>query len=1051
MDKNRITNFTQWARTSLMDMMKEKFHKCNEEGIIKESVDMDNIECYTVAWFNRLVSCKCLKSAGVIKGSFEILNLCDWLSEIIPNYYGSNLKYMEVLVPSQKYVEEFFFEADKYFTEADFAKAEVPGWMYQFFNAGKKARVFEELQDNIKVSKESIPAATQLFTHRWIAAYLIDNSLGRILMDVSGNRNIKNKLTYYIDGDYIENKNVKSAEEVRFLDPCMGSGNFLTYAFDVFYDYYKSQGASIKDIPRKIIENNLYGMDIDNHALELTSFSLVLKALQKDKDFLNITSHKKLNMNLYIVVDSSERDRDVINESLYFQGKVKNELLHLIEALENGSHFGSLIRLENLDYKAMEESAEKYYISCNEGSKKSAISILNMINLGKVLSMDYHVVATNPPYLGIRGMNEDMSCFLNKNYPESKYDLCTAYMDAATAFLTTEGYSAIINQQSWMFLSSFKKLRESYIHKNSIINMVHLGAKAFEENVGTIVQSVAFVSQKKSYTMDNKTVIYDVTKGDGSKAKEELFLAMAASTEVKGRYAVSLDSLLELPSQSFAYWIDKSIINMFNSSIPMEEVASIRQGMATSDNRRFVRRWYEVDINDINFNAADRYEAEKSHRKWFPYRKGGSYKKWYGNNDYVINWSFNGLEIKDYAKELYKNYTRTIKNEEYYFKSCITYTFISEKLGARYSPKGALFDVAGPSIFLDDDSKAKILLAFICSKVSSFFLDMINPTYNIQVGDLKKLPLNEGLFEKKISAQIEAVVDENIKISREIWNDDELSWDFNIHPLIKLKKETLRNTILRWIDYRNYCISRIRQNEEELNKIIIKIYGLEGYLNPEVDKEDITEDSIDEEKAVKSLISYAFGIIFERYSLKEYSKVTDNGFIQVCDRINCEDTMYNYLAEFVGSVFGDDTLEENLKYMGEVLRVKKGESNEKRLLRYIKNEFFRDHVKKYNGKPIYWKISSGKEGAFEGFVYYHGFRKEYLKKIYEESCEELLFIRNQIAFLKGKSYIKMVKMKEELERFQYILKGIIELSPEINLDEGIEKNYDRYKEILKKI
>ncbi len=639
--------------------------------------------------------------------------------------------------------------------------------------------------------------------------------------------------------------------------------------------------------------------------------------------------------------------------------------------------------------------------------------------------------------------------------------------------------------------------------------MIHLGSRVFEDNVGTIVQNVAFINQN-SEIPKYKTRVVDLTKEVTALEKKVKIKSVCSGMERDGIYNIWLKKLMTIPTKPFAYWVNDNVLNLFSNLHKFENIAKPRQGMATSDNKRFLRDWYEVDINEIKFSVADRDEALLSKKKWFPYNKGGEYRKWFGNNRYVINWEDDGSEVKDYAAKLYKSYSRTIKNEEFYFKSGLTYTFISENMGVRYSPQGFIFDVAGSSIFFDDKDLEKVVLALLCSKVANMFLDIMNPTYNIQVGDLKNIPIHEDVFKEEIKSIIDEIVEENIAISEGEWNDFETSWNFRTHPLMrglrekKVKNVTIESRFKLWEKENMKIIEKLKNNEEKLNKIFIDVYGLNEELSPDVSYKDITLRRIEVEREVKSLISFAVGCIMGRYSIDvdglvygggnfqdkwdfknhrvkkveidSTGKVNDDRWVNsrfmpkfdnimpiTEEKYFSEDLMTKFI-EFLKAVYGNEVLEENLNFIANILGKKDSETSRQSIRRYFFKEFYKDHIKAYGKKPIYWLFDSGKNDGFKALVYAHRYdgltvallRTEYvhlMQRKYEGELSTLELIKDSQEYsakeraIARKKSEKLKRKIEELIEYDEIVAYMANEKKSINLDEGIKENYEKFQGI----
>ncbi|MEG2656689.1 MAG: BREX-1 system adenine-specific DNA-methyltransferase PglX [Clostridium sp.] len=1056
---------------------------------------------------------------------YILVKQCNELGKIIPGLFEKITDYTELLLPDNLLMDGSIISTmSSSISEADWKEeVEIIGWIYQYYISEKKDMVFDGLKKNVKITKENIPAATQLFTPKWIVKYLVENSIGSLWLQGHPNEEIERKLEYYIKGiaqetevdevlkSISKQRSTLSPEDIKILDPCMGSGHILIYAFDVLYEIYKVSGYSEREIPRKILENNIFGLDIDDRASQLAGFALIMKARGYNKRLFRELEKKPLCLNIASIEDSNSITYDMIEYFAKGNEELREAIVLLINNFKDGKEYGSILKIPNINLKILSERLEEIESEINLTFSDYKTVLIDklpaLIKQGEIMSVEYDICITNPPYMGLRGANDTLAKYLSDYYPHSKHDLFSVYMEVCNSYIKENGLYAMVNQHSWMFLSSFLELRKKLVYETTFINMVHLGPRAFEDNVGTIVQNVAFVNQKSKISK-YKTRFIDVTKEMNGNEKDKKIKGVCSGINKEIVHDIWIEKLMTIPTKPFAYWVSDNILKLFSSLDKFENMAKPRQGMATSDNKRFLREWYEVDINRIKFMATDSEDAFDSKKKWFPYNKGGEFRKWFGNNRFIINWENNGAEVKEYAAKLYKSYSRTVKNEEFYFKSGLTYTFISEDMGVRYSPQGFIFDVAGSSIFFNDVGTEKVILALLCSKVANMFLDIMNPTYNIQVGDLKNIPINNEIFEEKTKKVIDEIVGENIEISKREWDSFETSWDFNVHPLINNISTInevpilIRDKFKQWDEENLEAIARLKANEEKLNKIFIDIYGLNNELSPEVNEKDITLRKADVEKEMKSFVSYAVGCIMGRYSIDVYGLVygggdfkdkwdidqkqvknivknldadivsetyVDTRFIPKLDNIvpiteeeYFEEDIVSKFIEFVEKVYGNATLEENLDYITLALGRKENETSRQCIRRYFVKDFYKDHLKIYSKKPIYWLFDSGKNDGFKALIYVHRYdestiarvRTEYLhptQRKYDGELNRLtLIVESNEYSVKEKTLAKkksdrIKKQIEELMQYDQIVSHIANEKMIINLDNGIKDNYDKFQ------
>jgi hypothetical protein len=1050
-----------------------------------------------------------------------LIKQCSMLNEILPGLFEQLEDYTEILLPDnllsdgsviRRLVEDI--------PEEDYKdQVEIIGWFYQYYISDKKDEVYVALKKNVKITKENIPAATQLFTPDWIVKYMVENSLGRLWLHGHPDDKLRYRWKYYIDEagqepgvqnqlDEIREQSKKlKPEDIKVLDPAMGSGHILVYAFDVLYEIYKSAGYEENEIPKLILENNLYGLEIDDRAAQLAYFELMMKARSRSSGILS----EKIDLNICSIQESNGIPHDVIEMLADQQDTLKKEEVeYLLDVFKDAKEYGSILDVRPVDYNAFKKRLDEIK-TCEmhdnfELQLKDIIlsRIPQLLKQLMIMSKKYDVVVTNPPYMGFKGINNRIGAYLSKNYSSYKYDLFAVFMKLALDKTKINGFNAMITQHSWMFLSSFEKLRNEYFNAAYLVNMLHLGMKAFEENVGTIVQTAAFISQKKCLP-DYKTRFIDLTMYNSPLLKNKSLLKTIDNFHSGNCYVISIRQLSGIPGRVIAYWADKSALNAFSNK-KLLEFANPKQGATTSDNKRFLREWYEVDFSDIGFKMCDRIEARESGNKWFPYNKGGEYRNWYGNNEYIINYKNDGEEIKKFHEKLCKtNPGGRLKNQEYYFKEAITYTFISSNISIRYSPIGFIFDVAGSSIFLSGE-KLYIVLAYLNSKAARYFLKILNPTFNVQVGDIKNLPFID-IDDSSLKNAIIEKTNQNIKISKADWDLFETSWDFKTHPFLINKKGagTIEEAFKSWSEFTNNQFNQLKSNEEKLNRIFIDIYGLKDELNPEESGRDVTIRKADRVHDIKSFISYAVGCMFGRYSIdaggliyaggnwKDKWKVEngqwkvnktvkdDNGnvienswvdasfatdednIIPITDDDYFKNDIISRFIEFVKVTFGAENLAENLDYIAETLGKKSFETSRGAIRRYFIAGFYKDHVQTYKKRPIYWLFDSGSNNGFKALIYMHRFdeftvskiRAGYLNKLqgmYEEEFKRLDIVIDDGISKIEKTNIKNKKDKlqkkmEECLKYDKVLANAASMSINLDLDDGVSVNYAKFQNI----
>lgn len=1052
------------------------------------------------------------------KFKYVLLLICKKLGKVIPQVFDGVTDYIDILIPDNLLNDAgFITKVVTEIPEDNFNQVEIIGWLYQYYNQTEKDRVISAKK---AYKKNEIPYATQLFTTDWIVKYMVENSLGRYWIEhldkaeiktfdwnnidfnnftfntetkLQKIERLKSKWKYYIDKseqesgvqkeiDGLKKSNIKPTE-ITFIDPCCGSGHILVYAFEVLYDIYESAGYNKADIPELILKNNLYGLDIDDRAGQLSVLSVLLKAREYDKNIFN----KEVVRNLNVM---SIQESKTINENMIVGLSDENKELvqYLVNNFSNAKEIGSLLILEDKDYselvRELEQDSSIFGITLKE-------MLLPLIKLAEILTKKYDVIVTNPPYMGNSSMGESLKEYLMKNYKDSKSDLCTAFMEIK--LVKNNGFLAMINQHSWMFLSSFEKLREKLIKNKVIDTMIHLGTRAFEEIGGEVVQTTAFVLRKQENNGFRSTFIRLVDY-DNAELKEQTYLEILESKDKKYFYNVGVENFDKIPGTPIAYWISENIKEAFSKSIPLKEIGDTRQGMATSDNNRFLRLWYEIRIDKLGFNCENSIAAVESKKKWFPYNKGGFFRKWYGNIEYIVNYENDGKEVKNYATELYRTPTRTIKSISEYFKDSVSWSKIgSGDIAFRYYPKGFVFDVAGCCIFTIDEASKYKLLGFLNSSVSNSILKVLSPTLNYEAGQIAKLPL---LLEKinNMEQDIKQYVESNIELSKFDWNSFETSWDFKKHPLVKgiyelgldndLSEKYIEASYNEWEKECENNFNQLKANEEELNRIFINIYGLQDELTPEVADKDITIRKADREREIKSLISYAVGCMFGRYSLDEEGLIYAGGDFDINryktfkadidNVIPITDEAYYFgddivsrFKQFIEVVYGKETLNENLDYIAETLGKKGTETSEDTIRRYFVNDFYADHIKTYQKKPIYWLFDSGKKNGFKALVYMHRYnenlvpkvRLDYLHRLqntyeklladttYKLSTELSMTDKKEAQKRQADLNAKLQETKEYDEKIAHIANQRIS----IDLDDGVTVNYAKFQDILAKI
>ena len=937
------------------------------------------------------------------------------------------------------------------------------------------------MKKKIKISKGRIPAATQLFTPDWIVKYMVENSLGRLWLEGHPNDELKSKWKYYIDEAEQEpdveiklaeirneSKNIKP-EEIKVIDPCMGSGHILVYIFDVLMQIYISEGYTKKDAAVSILENNLYGLDIDDRAYQLAYFAVMMKARSYNSHILKIN----INPLLYSIKESNNLDESVINFIDAGDSKINEDLNYIVKVFNDAKKYGSILNVDLIDYNKLLDRLEEIYTNRAsslyfETYKTDLLLLKDMIYQAQLLSSKYDVIVTNPPYMGNGSMEPDLSSFLKKNYGNSKSDLSTVFMEKSFDLAKDYAFISMINIPVWMFISSYEKLRTFLINSTTFINMLHLGRGIFGSDFGT----TSFVFNNchiDNFKSTFRQLYLDKGAVDSISQKEKWFFEDNMNFK---KFIKTQEEFNQIPGSPIAYWTDKQVFEVFENGTSLGEFANVRLGMATANNNMFLKYWFEVEQSNIFIDCENRINAKNSEKKWFPYNKGGNYRKWYGNNEYVVNWQNDGFEIRNFKDKKSGKIRSHNYNLDYIFKEGLTWSALtSSNSGIRYFPKGFLFDNAGSSMFMDK-SILFYILGFLNSKIAEYSLNLINPTLNTQPGTISSLPI---IFNHE-NNEIRIFVRENIEICKNDWDDYETSWEFKSHPFIRFKCSTLEESFNAWKEHKSADFSKLQSNEIELNKIFSEIYSID--IDPNVEDKHVSVTKADYEKDIKSFISYAVGCMFGRYdfnkegliyaggefNLENYSSFTpdDDNIIPVLDTEYFEDDIVGRFIEFVKIVWGKDTLEENLDFIANGLN-NRGHNSRAIIRNYFLNDFFKDHVKTYQKCPIYWQFNSGKENGFNCLVYMHRYkpdlvariRTEYLHKT-QKSIEDNIIQCDNI--LKSstidseknraeKEKQKLTKQLKETIEYDAVLEYMASQSIQIDLDDGVEVNYAKFQNI----
>jgi len=799
-----------------------------------------------------------------------LLAQCHALNQVMPLLFEQVSDESELLLPDNlTKTDSLIRDLVSSIPEEDWSDVQIIGWLYQFYISEKKDQVIGKV-----VKSEDIPAATQLFTPNWIVKYLVQNSVGRLWMMAQPDSTLANNWEYYIqpaeqtdevnaqlkqliDVRISEDGDTLNPESITVLDPACGSGHILVEAYDCLKAIYLERGYRSRDIPRLILENNLYGIDIDTRAAQLASFALLMKAREDDRRLFS----NPPKLNIIALQDSQPERLDALSQDLANTGIAQADLKELLELFEHASTFGSLIQVPEVFAKKLPDLETKLNIALASGdifAQQSAQELLPLVQQANLLAKQYDAVIANPPYMGGKGMNTALKDFAKKKFPDSKSDLFAMFIERGFGWCKESGFNSMVTMQSWMFLSSYEAMREKLLQDRTIQTMAHLGARAFPEISGEVVQTTAFVMQGQ-HINGFKPVFFRLVDTGQDQKESELRSGL-------NRFDSTIqDDFKKIPGSPIAYWVNIQTRNLFSGNKLLGEISEPRRGLATNDNNKFIRRWAEVSNQKMAFGSINREDAKNSNKKWFPYNKGGEFRKWYGNNEYLVNWENDGEEMFALAKKLYGSPTRTIKNLQYYFRNGISWSMIgSGTFSVRYMDNGYIFDQAADSLFARNNELLEII-GLMNSPVLEFLKIIINPTMNTTAGVISQLPY----VPFSASNQARENVEEMIKFARDDWNVYETSWDFTQNPIIRTQQSNLEQAFNTWQQQNADAVAEMKRLEEENNKLFIDAYGLQDELTPDVPDEQITLTRADREKDSQRLVSYVLGCMMGRYSLDE--------------------------------------------------------------------------------------------------------------------------------------------------------------------------------------
>ena len=1007
-----------------------------------------------------------------------LLAQCHALNQVMPLLFEQVSDESELLLPDNlTKTDSLIRDLVSSIPEEDWSDVQIIGWLYQFYISEKKDQVIGKV-----VKSEDIPAATQLFTPNWIVKYLVQNSVGRLWMMAQPDSTLASSWEYYIqpaeqtdevnaqlkqliDVRISEDGDTLNPESITVLDPACGSGHILVEAYDCLKAIYLERGYRSRDIPRLILENNLYGIDIDTRAAQLSSFALLMKAREDDRRLFS----NPPKLNIIALQDSQPERLEAFSQDLASTGIAQADLKELLELFEHASTFGSLIQIPQALAKKLPDLETKLNTASESGdifAQQSAQDLLPLVQQAKLLAKQYDAVIANPPYMGGKGMNTALKDFAKKTFPDSKSDLFAMFIERGFAWCKDSGFNSMVTMQSWMFLSSYEAMREKLLQDRTIQTMAHLGARAFPEISGEVVQTTAFVMQGK-HLEGFKPVFFRLVDTVQDQKENELKAGL-------NRFDSTIqDDFKKVPGSPIAYWLTTTIHEIFEKEKVLSEYADLKAGISTGDNTTFQRNWFEVSILNTEFERID--EHFKSLAKWYPCNSGGVFRKWYGNNEIVIDWENEGANIKNHKGS-------AVRNPSYYFRSGLTYNKLTSGIfSVRLREPGFIFDDTGRGIFLKNEENQNFLMGLLCSKIADCFLKILAPSMSFTSNEIGNIPI---IFEN--TTTIDSIVEKAINLSKINWNSYETSWDFTQNPIIRTQQPTLEHSFSIWQQQNADAVAEMKRLEEENNKLFIDAYGLQNELTPDVPDAQITLTRADREKDSQRLVSYALGCMMGRYSLDEpgliYAHAGNqdfdasryqtfpadaDGIIPLTEMHWFEDDATHRIREFLTAVWGKDTLDANMQWLAESLDKKASETAEDTIRRYLASKFYKDHMQTYKKRPIYWLFSSGKQGAFQALVYLHRYnestlarmRTEYVMPLISKMTAMVNSLQSEIENSDSAAEIKrkekelqnLHKQQAELSSFEEKLRHYADQRISLDLDDGVKVNYGKFGDLLAEV
>ncbi|WP_027204782.1 BREX-1 system adenine-specific DNA-methyltransferase PglX [Butyrivibrio fibrisolvens] len=999
---------------------------------------------------------------------YLIITQCNDLSKILPGMFQKISDYTELLFPDNILREGSIIEqmiaqiAEKDWNVTDGGQIEILGWLYQFYISEKHEAVVDPLHGKV-VNKDEVPAATALFTTDWVVRYIIDNSVGRYWIERNPESNLKNELEYFVlpkNGNFPTVDEKITPEELTVLDPSMGSAHFGVYAFDVLMKIYMEYGVSERDAATSIVEKNLFGLDIDDRSAQIAYFAIMMKARQYDRRFLT----RGVQPHFYSIQESNNVDKNAVDYFINGDAELKHDIESILHDFEDAKEYGSILRVNTVNTDALNARFDEIENDINMYKEAALCQIKPLVQVAELMLNQYAVVATNPPYLN--KYDDKLKKYVNDYYKDYAGDLFSVFMYRNTYFSKVGGYTGFMTPFVWMFIKTYEPLRKFIIDQKHIETLIQFEYSAFEE---ATVPICSFVLKNAK----SKEAGYYFRLSDfvgGMSVQKEKILQAQADKNCGYYFETHQDNFRKITLMPIAYWISEKGLSAFSKK-KLSDYGKAQKGLDTCDVNRFVRYWYEVDYNKIGFGIKS--NSETFSHKWFPYAKGGEYRKWYGNNYDVVMWENDGEILRNFRNEKGKLKSRP-QNTDDYFKPLITWSAISSSKPSMRYANNTIYGGGGTAYI--PTINIMYCLAYLNSKVALEYLKAISPTLNYEAGHIMSLPL---IYEESFSDRIIQMAEKNIQLTKDDWDSSEISWDFKCSPLIR-NHNSISEAYEAWRRETEERLSAIKTNEEEINKLFIQAYELDDELSPEVREDDINIRKADKKEDIKAFISYAVGCMFGRYSLdkdgivyaggddpiptNESFNVDTDGIIPICDDSYFEDDITDLFISFVKAAFGEELLEENLTFIADAIG---NTGNVRNTIRnYFITEFYADHLKRYQKRPIYWLFDSGKKNGFKCLVYMHRYKTDTIARIRTNYIHELQAryrtaideterrIINASSGERVKATKELTKLKgqsEELHIYEEKIHHLADQMIALDLDDGVRSNYAKFEDVLAKI